>query len=197
VANHLEAVFLQVRLALERSLFAVGRTERHALYVERAERSDHAAEGSCKGNCVLGLQARQEIGFGITAERVAGCGMGENNGVGFHHREERGAFVDVLDLAADALFLSVMASGGTTGDQPREMHRNARRCHGEEFGFDRRVAWRDEEAQTRTPSLHERSSTPGRWKVTIARTRLAAARLRGSGRTIQPRLQARSGWQAN
>jgi hypothetical protein len=70
----------------------------------------------------------------------------------------RRAFVDVLDLAPLALFLSVVASGWATGDQSREMHGNARRCHGDEFRFDRRVARRDEEAQARTPSLHERTS---------------------------------------
>ncbi len=53
--NHLEVVFLQMRLAFERDLLAVGRAERDALYTEVAERGHNAAEGGREGYRVLGL----------------------------------------------------------------------------------------------------------------------------------------------
>ena len=156
VAHHVEAMLLQVSLALERDLLAVGCAERDALDAKLPERGGHAAEGRREGERVLGLQALQERGLGAAAERIAGGGVGKHDDVGLHHGEERGAFVDVLDLAAVALLLSVMGSRRSTGDEPREMHRHARRRHRDQFRLDRGVARRDEEPQTRAPSLHDR-----------------------------------------
>ncbi len=94
--------------------------------------------------------------------------MGEDDYVGFHHREEGCTFVDVLDLASIALFLSMMGSGCSTGDEPREMYGDTWRRHSDQFRFDRRVAWWDEKAEACTPSFHDR--TPGRAYYVLAQS---------------------------
>src|SRR5439155_13933569 len=153
------AVRLEMRLALQRRLGAVGRGERDALRAEVRKRPDHAAEGGEEVNAARALEAPDQLRLAFLAQRIAHRGVRHDDDRGLHHGKERHVLVEVLDLAAVALLLPRVRARLAVRHHAREVHRHARRREADHLRLDGRVAGWNEEAEPnrgQTPILFRR-----------------------------------------
>ena len=107
-AHHLDAVRLERALPLRGGLCIVGRAERDALHAEMRERGEHAAERSNEWNPALLLHPRDQLGLTLFSERVARRRVREHHDLRRNHREKPHVLVEVRDLAAIPLHLTLV-----------------------------------------------------------------------------------------
>src|SRR5207248_3743634 len=97
----------EMRLALQRHLARVGRSQSQPLHLEAAQGLRHRTKRGDDANPARLLQLRQQRGLSLAAEMIARRGMGDDDNAWVHYREQLDGVGKMVDHYLVALALAV------------------------------------------------------------------------------------------